>query len=42
MAVTIIKSDSELRKLIPNVLATAEGETSFFDKLSPFLETASE
>lgn len=42
MAVTIIKSDAELRKLIPNVLATAEGETSFFDKLSPFFETASE
>ena len=42
MAVTIIKSDAELRKLILNALATAEGETSFFDKLSPFLETASE
>ena len=36
----IIKNDTELRALIPNVLATVEGEPSLFDRLSPFLESA--
>ena len=37
---TIITNDTELRKYIPNVLATVEGESTLYDKLSPFLETA--
>ena len=37
---TIIKNDTELRKYIPNVLATVEGEPPIFDRLSPFLESA--
>ena len=36
---TIITNDTELRKYIPNVLATVEGESTLYDKLSPFLET---
>lgn len=38
----IIKNESELRKYIPNVLATVDGETSFFDKLVPFIDDAEE
>lgn len=37
---SIIKNDTELRKYIPNVLATVEGESTLYEKLSPFLETA--
>lgn len=37
---SIIKSDAELRTLIPNVLATVEGESTLYEKLTPFLETA--
>lgn len=37
---SIIKNDTELRKYIPNVLATVEGEPSLYEKLTPFLETA--
>lgn len=36
----LITSDEELRKNIPNVFASAKGEASFFDKLTPFLEHA--
>lgn len=36
----IITTDTELRALIPNVLATVEGESTFFDKVSPYLESA--
>ena len=37
---TIITNDTELRKYIPNVLATVEGESTLYEKLTPFLETA--
>ena len=37
---SVIKNDTELRKYIPNVLATVEGEPSLYEKLTPFLETA--
>lgn len=33
----LITSDEQLRKYIPNVLDTVEGEVPLFDKLSPFL-----
>lgn len=36
----IIQPDSELRQYIPNVLATAEGEPSLFEKLKPYLDSA--
>ena len=36
----LITSDEQLRLLIPNVLATAEGETTLIEKLYPYLETA--
>ena len=36
----IITSDEQLRKYIPNLFATAQGETPFFDRLLPWLETA--
>lgn len=36
----IITSDEQLRLLIPNVLATVEGEPSLIEKLYPYLETA--
>ena len=38
----IITSDQQLRRLIPNVLATVEGESSLLDKLTPFLEASEE
>lgn len=34
----IIGNDTELRKYIPNVLATVEGESSLYDKLLPYLQ----
>lgn len=34
----IINDDTKLRKYVPNVLATAKGEASLFDKVMPFLE----
>jgi hypothetical protein len=37
---TLITSDSELRKYIPNIVATVKGENPLFDKLAPFLDTA--
>ena len=36
----IISSDEQLRRLIPHVLATVEGEATLFEKLTPFLETS--
>lgn len=36
----IITSDEQLRRLIPHVLATVEGEATLFEKLTPFLETS--
>ena len=36
----LITSDQQLRLLIPNVLATAEGEPTLIEKLYPYLETA--
>lgn len=36
----IITSDEQLRLLIPNVLATVEGEPSLIEKLYPYLESA--
>lgn len=36
----LITTDEQLRLLIPNVLATAEGEPTLIEKLYPFLETA--
>ena len=38
----IITSDEQLRRLIPHVLATVEGEATLLEKLTPFLETAEE
>ena len=40
MATKIITSDEQLRKYIPNLFATAKGETPFYDRLLPWLETA--
>ena len=36
----LITSDEQLRRLIPNVFATVEGEPSLLVKLTPFLETS--
>jgi hypothetical protein len=36
----LITSDEQLRLLIPNVLATVEGEPTLIEKLYPYLETA--
>ena len=36
----LITTDEQLRMLIPNVLATVEGEPTFIEKLYPYLETA--
>ena len=36
----LITTDEQLRLLIPNVLATAEGETTLLEKLYPYLEAA--
>ena len=40
MATKLITSDEQLRKYIPNLFATAQGETPFYDRLLPWLETA--
>ena len=40
MATRIITSDAQLRRFIPNAFATAQGETPFYDRLLPWLETA--
>ena len=34
---TLIKNDETLRRFMPNVFATAKGETPLFDKLTPWL-----
>ncbi len=36
----IITTDEQVRKIIPHVLATVEGEASLIEKLAPFIETA--
>jgi len=36
----LITSDEQLRRLIPNVFVTVEGEPTIFEKLTPFLETS--
>lgn len=36
----IITDDTTLRKYIPNVVKTVDGEPSLFDKIQPFLEAA--
>ena len=36
----LITSDEQLRKYIPNLFTTARGETPFFDKILPWLDTA--
>ena len=36
----LIKTDEQLRILIPNVLTTVEGEPTLIEKLYPYLETA--
>lgn len=38
----LINSDEQLRMLIPHVLTTVEGETTFLEKLTPFLDAAEE
>ena len=38
----LITSDEQLRRLIPHVFATVEGEPTLFEKLTPFLESAEE
>ena len=38
----IIGNDETLRKYIPNVLATVEGESSLYDKLLPYLQVATD
>ena len=36
----LIKTDEQIRILIPNVLTTVEGEPTLIEKLYPYLETA--
>ena len=38
----LITTDEQLRLLIPNVLATTEGEPTLIEKLYPYLETAAQ
>ena len=40
MATKLITSDEQLRRFVPNMFATAKGETPFYDRLLPWLETA--
>ena len=40
MATRLITNDTQLRRYMPNVFATAQGETPLFDKVLPWLETA--
>ena len=40
MATRLITNDQQLRRYMPNVFATAQGETPLFDKVLPWLETA--
>ncbi len=42
MIMKLITTDERLRKLIPHVLATVEGEQTLFEKMYPFLESAEE
>ena len=36
----IITYDEQLRRYLPNAFATARGETPFFDRILPWLQTA--
>ena len=40
MATRLITNDQQLRLYMPNVFATAQGETPLYDKVLPWLETA--
>ena len=40
METRLITSDEQLRRYMPNVFATAQGETPLYDKVLPWLETA--
>ena len=40
MATRLITNDEQLRRYLPNAFATARGETPFFDRVLPWLETA--
>ena len=40
MATRLITNDAQLRRYMPNVFATAQGETPLYDKVLPWLETA--
>ena len=40
MATRLITNDEQLRRYLPNAFATAKGETPFFDRVLPWLQTA--
>ncbi len=40
MSTKLITSDEQIRTYLPNIMITVEGESSLFDKLSPFIESA--
>lgn len=40
MATRLITNDATLKTFLPNAFATVEGETSFYDKVLPWLDTA--
>ena len=40
MATRLITNDEQLRRYLPNAFATARGETPFFDRVLPWLQTA--
>ena len=40
MATRLITNDEQLRRYLPNAFATVKGETPFFDRVLPWLQTA--
>ncbi len=40
MTTKLITSDEQLRRYLPNAFATVKGETPFFDRVLPWLQTA--
>ena len=40
MATKLITNDEQLRRYLPNAFATVKGETPFFDRMLPWLQTA--
>ena len=40
METVLITSDEQLRRFLPNAFATVEGETTFYDKMLPWLSAA--